>query len=79
MRVPYADHAQVDIRKLRDYTLNPDHPEGKHKARLFASILNFTAEDAEMLQELLLNAILENDAQFGRLDEYGQRYTVDLW
>ncbi len=78
MRLPHADQAQVDIRKLCDYTLNPDHPEGKHKARLFASILNLTAEDAEMLQDLLLSAVLENDAQPGKRDSYGQRYTVDF-
>jgi len=35
MKVPNADRAVVDIRKLRDYCLNLLHDEGKHKARLF--------------------------------------------
>jgi hypothetical protein len=39
MKIPNADRAVVDIRKLRDYCLNPQHDEGKHKARLFAVAL----------------------------------------
>ena len=35
MITPNADRAVVDIRKLRDYCLDPEHDEGKHKARLF--------------------------------------------
>ena len=30
MVIPNAEHAVVDIRKLRDYCLDPLHPEGKH-------------------------------------------------
>jgi hypothetical protein len=78
MRVPRAEEAQVDIRKLRDYLLNPDHPEGKHKARLFSAALGITAQDAEALRDLLLAAVQTNDAQLGRKDNYGQRYTVDF-
>jgi hypothetical protein len=33
MHIPHAENATVDIRKLRDYCLNPEHPEGTHKAR----------------------------------------------
>jgi hypothetical protein len=35
MKLPNAEKAVVDIVKLRDYSLNPHHPEGKHKARAF--------------------------------------------
>jgi hypothetical protein len=35
MLVPNANYAIVYLRKLRDYCLNPDHDDGKHKARLF--------------------------------------------
>jgi hypothetical protein len=50
MLIPNAENAIVDIRKLRDYCLNPEHENGKHKARLFASILGMTADDAEELR-----------------------------
>jgi hypothetical protein len=35
MLIPDAENAVVDIRKLRDYCLNLEHDDGKHKARLF--------------------------------------------
>ena len=35
MKLPNADRAFVDIAKLRDYSLNAEHKEGKHKARVF--------------------------------------------
>jgi len=45
MRLPGGDAAVVDLRKLTEYCLNPDHPRGKHKARVFAT-LGFTLENA---------------------------------
>jgi hypothetical protein len=50
MRIPHAENATVDIRKLRDYCLNLEHPEGKHKARLFAAALGMTEADVEPLR-----------------------------
>jgi len=38
MIIPNAERAVVDIRKLRDYCLNPLHDDGKHKAQLFAAV-----------------------------------------
>jgi hypothetical protein len=78
MIVPFAENAVVDIRKLHDYCLNPLHDEGKHKARLFAAALGMTVDEAEDLQEALIEAITTNEAQLGRGDEFGQRYTVDF-
>lgn len=63
----------VDIRKLRDYCLNPNHDEGKHKAHLFKRVLGMTAKDAAELREFLLEEVKINDAQLSRSDEYGQR------
>jgi len=78
MLIPNSELAVVDIRKLREYCLNPLHYEGKHKARLFATILGLDAEDAEELREILLEVVKTNDAKLGRLDEYGQRFTLDF-
>jgi len=77
MLVPNAERAVVDIRKLRDYCLNPLHDEGKHKARLFAAI-GITANEAEELQAILLHVIKTTEARLGRRDSYGQRYIVDF-
>ena len=78
MLLPQAERAEVDIRKLSDYCLNPEHWEGKHKARLFAAALDITIDDATELRAVLLKRILTYDAQLGLRDEYGQRYTVDF-
>ncbi|MBW4668827.1 MAG: hypothetical protein KME60_15730 [Cyanomargarita calcarea GSE-NOS-MK-12-04C] len=78
MLIPNAENAVVDIRKLRDYCFNPDHDEGKHKARLFSSIVGMTAENAEELREIILEVVKTNEAKLGRCDEFGQRYTLDF-
>jgi len=68
----------VDVAKLRDYCLNPAHPRGRHKARVFASTLGLTDRDAESLREELLRAARQGDAIGGVADEYGERYTIDF-
>ena len=78
MPIPHAGRAVVDVRKLRDYCLNPLHDEGHHKARLFAAALGMTAADAEDLRTHVLRAVQVADAHIGRQDAYGQRYTVDF-
>jgi hypothetical protein len=78
MLIPNAESAVVDIRKLRDYCLNPEHDDGKHKARLFLSSLGMKAEDAEDLRQILLEVVVTHEARLGRQDEFGQRYSVDF-
>jgi hypothetical protein len=76
--LPYAENAVVDIRKLRDYCLNPEHDDGKHKARLFLSSLGMTADHAEELQQILLEVVKTREVRLGRQDTFGQRYTLDF-
>jgi hypothetical protein len=78
MKLPNADRAVVDIEKLRDYSLNSDHPEGKHKARVFLSAIGFKANDAERLRALILEAILTAKAEEQPSTLYGQRFIVDF-
>ena len=78
MRVPNAERAFIDMRKLRDYALNPTHRVGVHKARLFAILLGMTINDAEALRDILLQVIQTEEATLGELDEYGQRYVMDF-
>jgi hypothetical protein len=71
MKLPNAAHAFVDIEKVQDYCLNPDHPRGKHKARVFQAVLGLTADDAESLRDSLLTAAQTEDATLGEGDAYG--------
>jgi len=76
LRIPNAERAFVDMRKLERYCLDAGHPRGKNKARVFASSLGFTGENSQELQELLIEAATREDAEPARRDAYGQRYMV---
>jgi hypothetical protein len=78
MKLPNADRAAVDVARLRDYSLNPAHHKGKHKARVFAAAMGFTVGDAERLRDMILAAILTHEAAQGTTDEHGTRYRVDF-
>lgn len=77
-KLPNAENAVVEMRKLRDYCLSPEHPRGKHKARVFASALGITTEDSEELRRTLLTAAGSEEATPTEEDEYGQRYVLDF-
>ena len=78
MILPNADRAVVDVARLRDYSLNPAHDKGRHKARVFAAAIGFTVADAERLRSMILAAILVDEATQGATDEHGTRYRVDF-
>ena len=78
MKLPNPESAVVDIAKLRDYCLNLLHPRGRHKARVFASALGLSSDDAEFLRTILFRAVRTSEAILADSDEYGQRYTLDF-
>jgi hypothetical protein len=78
MKLPGGENAIVDTAKLWDYCLDPQHPRGRHKARVFAATLGLAQADAKFLRETLLQAAREADAIVGEADVYGDRFTVDF-
>jgi hypothetical protein len=78
MKLPGGTAAIVDIAKLRDYCLDPHHPRGRYKARVFLSALGLAQMDAEFLRLALIRAAKEAEAIAGISDEYGDRYRVDF-
>jgi hypothetical protein len=78
MKLPGGERAVVDLAKLRDYCLSPDHPRGRPKARVFAAALGFTSAHAEELRAALVAATDTEDATATDQDEYGQRYVLDF-
>ena len=78
MKLPNGVHAVVEISKLRDYCLDPQHPRSWHKARVFAVTLGLTQADAPFLRDELLRAAREADAVPGEAGQYGERFTVDF-
>src|SRR5205085_616104 len=78
MKLPNAERAVVDIAKLRDYSLNPAHDVGKHKARVFQSALGLTVSDADWLREQLLLATRTGEAVAGAPSPFGKTYIIDM-
>ena len=76
--LPGAENAVVLLEKLRDYSLDLDHPVGKHKARVFEAALGLTQGDASRLRDMVLRAILVNEAVDHGTNIHGTRYTVDF-
>jgi hypothetical protein len=75
VKLPNGINALVDVMKLRDYCLNPGHPAGRHKARVFRATLGMERQDAEELRVALLAAARDRDAD---ATEYGERYVLDF-
>lgn len=70
--------AVLDIRKLRDYALNPDNPRGRHKARVLRSVLGVTASDAEWFRAEILRQLPFSEAIPMSVDSHGARFRVDM-
>lgn len=78
MKLPNSERALIDRRKLTDYSLDPEHDEGRHKAHLFESLLGIDRQNAALLLDAVEKAAVAGDAATGKLDKYGQRYVVDF-
>ncbi|GGX64947.1 DUF6883 domain-containing protein [Saccharospirillum salsuginis] len=77
-RLAGANNAIIDPRKLTEYALNPDHPRGKDKARVFEAALGFNQTNATDLLEQLREGVMNNTPIAGKVDQYGSRFTVDI-
>lgn len=75
---PHPERAVVQIDKLVNYCLNPEHPSGKHKARIFKSSLNLGVESAETLRTALLDVVYEEMAIPTKRNAYGHKYVIDF-
>jgi hypothetical protein len=76
--LPDPDRASIADEKLRDYALNPDHDEGKHKARVFVAMLGIERDDFEFLRDQILAGIRSTPVHDVRPHRYGTRCSVRL-
>ncbi len=77
MKLPNAEDAVVDLQKLTDYCLNPEHERGKHKARVLVATCGVTKEHAELLRQALLDGARQGEATATKTDAFGRRYVVE--
>jgi hypothetical protein len=55
--LPNLEHAAITVEKLRDYALNMEHVEGRHKASVFKEVLGIERRHADVLAELLRSTL----------------------
>lgn len=75
--LPNGDRVVFDPEKVADYVLNPDHPVGRHKARVFLSALGLTRQDAAFLEAALAVAARTEESTLERTDVYGSHYSIE--
>lgn len=76
--LPSYEKAVIPRSKLEDYALNPAHTDGRHKARLFKSILGFEKADWQKLEKIILDELPYHEAVFSLEDKWGKFYSVSL-
>ena len=76
-KLPNGENAIVPMEKLVGYCLNPDHPRGKDKARVFTSVLGLTQRDASQLEVLVRQAAVDGEVTKETTTTFGRFYRVD--
>ena len=73
IRLPRAEDALVDETKVRDYLMSADHPVGRFKARVFASV-GYHRDDWPRLRDDLKALAERIDVVLVRAARFGYRY-----
>jgi hypothetical protein len=74
VKLPNADRAVVDERKLREYLLSTQHAVGRFKAAFFSE-LGFKIGNWKELRSRLME-LAHSDATMGESTEYGQKHLI---
>ena len=74
-RLPNADYAHIDARKLRDYALSVQHDVGRFKAVFFAQ-MGYTADNWQQLAQDIREQHSSQVADTGQPSPYGRKYTI---
>lgn len=76
MKLP--NNLVIDVYKLSEYVLNPEHPEGRHKARVFLAALGITKTDANWLATIIREQIDDSDVFSQGSTPWGDLYRIDM-
>lgn len=76
MKLPNGERADLGS-KLEDYSLNPSHRQGQHKARVFESVVGITVANRDILYRAILEAATHsNDAVAIGDNGFGQTFSL---
>ena len=76
MRIPNADFARVDRKKLEAYLLSSTHPIGRSKAKFFQA-WGFDESNMGLLEHALLDLVRTQEITTAVSSAYGTKYRVD--
>ena len=76
MKLPGGGQAVVPDGKIEAYCLSVEHPEGRHKARVFAAALGLTLVHAAFLKRRLLEAARDAEAERVGITPFGTLYRI---
>jgi hypothetical protein len=74
--LPGAREAVIPTEKLVGYALDPEHPRGRHKARVFAAALGIRQSDWRYLHDQILEAVADAEVRGTRITAHGVLYDV---
>lgn len=75
-RLLNADKAEMDPNKFSGYALNPDHPVGGNKAKVFAAATGLEQKDSADVMAQINDGLTKHVPEPGKVDQYGQRFTM---
>ena len=76
VELPNGERADLGT-KVEDYSLNPVHRHGQHKARVFRAVLGITLADAVVLRDALKRAAANSgEAVYRGNNGFGEVYEL---
>lgn len=75
MHLPNAHQATVEDRKIKEYLLNQNHPDGGSKAKFFL-LRGFAPEEPEKLREVLLQHARTGQVVKEEETTFGTKYVI---
>jgi hypothetical protein len=76
MNIPNREHAVVEHEKVRDYLLNPAHPDGFGKAEFYTA-MGFRRETWQVLAGALRQVAVNSPVTKSMTSIHGHKYIVD--
>ena len=73
-----AKHAVIDPKKMVSYALNPNHPHGGNKARVFESALGYNPSNVDTLATRVHQGVLNSPAVIKDATQHGQLLGVNM-
>ncbi|MBS4027023.1 MAG: hypothetical protein KGZ58_00180 [Ignavibacteriales bacterium] len=77
MKLPNGEQAIIPEAKLEEYCLNPLHPDGKHKAKVFEKALGFSISESDELRKLVLESAEMGNVTKQSKNNFGTLYRVE--